>query len=100
MNEKKMLEGMLVDIDKKIMNKEDNVRGSICALGVGVLGTVYGVLSKSESHAFSGLIVSGGSFLCWAINSRTLNKLEIKKHVYSLVLRVMDDDYEGKHFRK
>ena len=92
-------------IDLKIGNKEDNVRGSIYMLGVGLAGTIYGALAHSDSSLISGMIVSSGSLIFRAINQMLLNKLRVEKFVFEYALRhdgiveYNDDEYDGKHFK-
>ena len=50
---KAYIEENLKIIDKKIRNKEDNVRGGLYMLGVGLVGIAYGALTKSDSSLFA-----------------------------------------------
>lgn len=93
-------------IDKKIMNKEDNVRGGFYMFGVGIAGIMYGVLSKSDSSIISGMAVSSGSLIFRAINNISLNRLRLEQSTYRYILmNNSNDEYSkkdgcGKHFKK
>ncbi len=96
-------------VDGKIINKEDNVRGGLYMLGVGMAGMVFGALTKSDSHLFSGLIVSGGSLLFRFVNRQVLMSYEEEQDLLRFVLenpekvieKKHDENFKGgKHFKK
>lgn len=100
------LEDSLKSVNRKIQNKEDNVRGGLCMLGVGLAGIAYGVLTQSDSSIMSGMVVSSGSLLFRTINRISLDRLRIEQYVYMYALRHNNvDEYHfeengGKHFKK
>ena len=103
---KAYIEENLKIIDKKIRNKEDNVRGGLYMLGVGLVGIAYGALTKSDSSLFSGMIVSSGSLIFRAMNSISLEKLRMEQYTYRYALHYNNydeyysDEKGGKHFKK
>ena len=60
---KRILENRLQDVNEKILRNEEHIMGGLYACGVGALGMIYGVISKSDSSFISGMIVSSGSLL-------------------------------------
>ena len=100
------IEQLLENVNEKIVKKEDNVRGSLYMLGVGLVGMTYGVLTKSDSSVMSGIVVSSGSLIFRAINSLALKDLRYKQYSYRYALRYDNvDEYhfeskDGKHFKK
>lgn len=100
------IEQMLEEVNEKIMKREDNVRGSLYMFGVGFVGMVYGVLTKSDSSLMSGMVVSSGSLIFKVINSLSLKSLRYKQYSYRYALKYdnVNEQYfkskGGKHFKK
>ncbi len=111
---KELLENRLKYVDDKIVDREDNVRGSFYMMAVGCAGIISGVLCKSESSIISGAIVVFGSLGFQAMNSMFLNSLMLEKdgleyglsHPESVHEHYVDDFQKvkkrrgGKHFKK
>ncbi len=60
----------------KISLKEDNIKGSLYAFGVGFAGMTYGIFYEVHEAVISGMIVSVGSLLYRSINNDSLCKLK------------------------
>lgn len=93
----------LDDLDNKIEKAKDRVFGGEVIMIVGALGTLYGVLTKSDANTISGLIVETGGFLFKILNEERLMNLKLKKLYDDSSLSHNDDDdadLDGKHFRK
>ena len=60
----------------KISLKEDNIKGSLYAFGVGFAGMTYGIFYEVHEAVISGMIVSVGSLLYSSINNDSLCKLK------------------------
>ena len=71
-----LFENELTLIREKISLREDNVKGSLWAFGVGFSGFTYGVLTGTNEAVISGMIVSAGSLLYRSINNDHLCKLK------------------------
>ena len=72
---KKFLKKLLL-IQDKISLKEDNVKGSLFAFGIGFAGMTYGVFYGVHESVIAGMVVSAGSLLYRCINNDSLCKLK------------------------
>ena len=73
---KKVFENELLLIQDKISLKEDNVKGSLFAFGIGFAGMTYGVFYGVHESVIAGMVVSAGSLLYRCINNDSLCKLK------------------------
>ena len=110
---RKMIEERLQFVDGKISNKEDNIRGGLYMLSVGMAGMVFGVVIKSDSSVLSGFLVSSGSLLFEIINRQALMSYEEEQDLLRFALenpeKVIEKDcdkmskgdkhFKGKHFK-
>lgn len=73
---KEVFENELLLIQDKISLKEDNVKGSLFAFGIGFAGMTYGVFYGVHESVIAGMVVSAGSLLYRCINNDSLCKLK------------------------
>lgn len=73
---KEIFENELLLIQDKISLKEDNVKGSLFAFGIGFAGMTYGVFYGVHESVIAGMVVSAGSLLYRCINNDSLCKLK------------------------
>lgn len=73
---KEVFENELLLIQDKISLKEDNVKGSLFAFGIGFAGMTYGVFYGVHESVIAGMVVSTGSLLYRCINNDSLCKLK------------------------
>lgn len=73
---KEVFENELLLIQDKISLKEDNVKGSLFAFGIGFAGMTYGVFYGVHESVIAGMVVSVGSLLYRCINNDSLCKLK------------------------
>ena len=83
-----LFENELTLIREKISLREDNVKGSLWAFGVGFSGFTYGVLTGTNEAVISGMIVSAGSLLYRCFNNDKLVQL---KDDETSVLEILDE---------
>ena len=73
---KEVFKNELLLIQDKISLKEDNVKGSLFAFGIGFAGMTYGVFYGVHESVIAGMVVSAGSLLYRCINNDSLCKLK------------------------